>query len=425
MVSQQQECEEKWLMHYSSLHQILVVGDGDFSFSLCLANSFGSAFNILASSLDSYDMVTKKYKNAKSNLEKLRQLGATILHKVDAIKMKLHTDLRMRKFDRIIFNFPHAGFHGKEDNVRLIQMHRTLIHGFFRNASGMLRAYGEIHVSHKTTAPFCHWNLAELASKSSLVLIDCVDFNSADYPGYNQKRGDSARCDEPFPLGKCSTFKFIFSPSAKKIPNSLNHNGLAQRHPRVSVTMPQLSTPFDAPYSFNSHTALNGSSHCAGLAQSHPRVSVTMPQLSTTLPRALEAPCPIPQLSTPFDAPIAPYSFNAHTALNGSSHCAGLAQSHPGVSVTMPQLSTALPRVLEAPCPIPQLSTTFDAPIAPYPFNAHSVMNGSSHWAGFPQTSEKERLQIFGGYFNHARETFGNLEYNIESSVRKQYMMHA
>ncbi|XP_031119971.1 heavy metal-associated isoprenylated plant protein 41-like [Ipomoea triloba] len=383
MVSQQQECEEKWLMHYSSLHQILVVGDGDFSFSLCLANSFGSAFNILASSLDSYDMVTKKYKNAKSNLEKLRHLGATILHGVDAIKMKLHTDLRMRKFDRIIFNFPHAGFHGKEDNVRLIQMHRTLIHGFFRNASGMLRAYGEIHVSHKTTAPFCHWNLAELASKSSLVLIDCIDFNSADYPGYNQKRGDSARCDEPFPLGKCSTFKFIFSPSAKKIPNSLHHNGLAQRHPRVSVTMPQLPT---------------------------------------TLPRVLEAPCPIPQLSTPFDAPIAPYSFSAHTVSNGSSHCAGLAQSHPRVSVTMPQLSTTLPRVLEAPCPIPQFSTTFDAP---YSFNAHTVMNGSSHWAGFPQTSEKENLQIFGGYFNHARETFGKVEYNIESSVCKQYIMHA
>nr|GMC53663.1 heavy metal-associated isoprenylated plant protein 41-like [Ipomoea batatas] len=254
MVLQQQECEEKWLMHYSSLHQILLVGDGDFSFSLCLANSFGSASNILASSLDSYDEVTKKYKDAKSNLEKLQHLGATILHGVDAIKMKLHTDLRMRKFDRIIFNFPHAGFHGKEDNVRLIQMHRELIRGFFRNASGMLRAYGEIHVSHKTNKPFCHWNLAELASKSSLVLIGCVDFNNADYPGYNHKRGDSARCDEPFPLGKCSTFKFIFSPSANKIPKSLNHSGLAQRHPRVSVTTPQLSTKSDAPYPSNAYT---------------------------------------------------------------------------------------------------------------------------------------------------------------------------
>ncbi|XP_019196226.1 PREDICTED: uncharacterized protein At4g26485-like isoform X1 [Ipomoea nil] len=268
MVLQQQECEERWLMHYSSLHQILLVGDGDFSFSVCLANSFASASNILASSLDSYDMVTKKYKNAKSNLEKLWHLGATILHEVNAIKMKQHTDLRMRKFDRIMFNFPHAGFYGKEDNIHLIQMHRNLISGFFRNASGMLRPYGEIHVNHKTTGPFGRWNLAELASMSSLVLIDCVDFKNADYPGYNHKRGHGSRCDEPFPLGKCSTFKFIFSPFANKIPSSLNHNGLAQRHPRVSVTTPQLSTKFDAPYPFNAHTAMNGSSHCAGLSQS-------------------------------------------------------------------------------------------------------------------------------------------------------------
>nr|GMC47371.1 heavy metal-associated isoprenylated plant protein 41-like [Ipomoea batatas] len=113
--------EEEKEKKYSKPVIILLVGDGDFSFSLCLANSFASASNILASSLDSYDEVTKKYKDAKSNLEKLQRLGATILHGVDAIKMKLHTDLRMRKFDRIIFNFPHAGFHGKEDSVRLIQ----------------------------------------------------------------------------------------------------------------------------------------------------------------------------------------------------------------------------------------------------------------------------------------------------------------
>nr|GMC49787.1 heavy metal-associated isoprenylated plant protein 41-like [Ipomoea batatas] len=268
------ELEERWLMHYSSLHQILVVGDGDFSFSLCLANSFGSASNILASSHDSYDTVTKKYKNAKSNIEKLWHLGATIFHKVDATKMERQTDVEMRKFDRIVFNFPHAGFCGKEDSDRVIKMHRELIRGFFRNASRMLRAFGEIHVSHKTTGPFCRWNLDELAKESSLVLIDCVDFNKADYPGYNQKRGDGARCDEPFPLGECRTFKFIFPPSAYKIPKSLNRNGLAQRHSRVSVTTPQLSTKFDAPFRFNAHTAMTGSSHCAGLPQTSERFQI-------------------------------------------------------------------------------------------------------------------------------------------------------
>lgn len=70
---------------------------------------------------NSTGVLIKKYKQVKSNLENLEKLGAYLLHEVDATKMKLHTDLAKRKFDRIIFNFPHAGFHGKEDNVHLIQ----------------------------------------------------------------------------------------------------------------------------------------------------------------------------------------------------------------------------------------------------------------------------------------------------------------
>ena len=50
------EEKEKWLMHYSSFHQILLVGEGDFSFSLCLAQSFSSASNIVATSLNPYGL---------------------------------------------------------------------------------------------------------------------------------------------------------------------------------------------------------------------------------------------------------------------------------------------------------------------------------------------------------------------------------
>jgi 25S rRNA (uracil2634-N3)-methyltransferase len=90
----------------------------------------------------------------------------------------------------------------------------------------MLRADGEIHVNHKTTAPFCHWNIEELARRNSLVLIERVEFKIEDYPGYNNKRGDSNRCDEPFPLGECSTFKFRFSHAAK-MSKATSHLGFA------------------------------------------------------------------------------------------------------------------------------------------------------------------------------------------------------
>ncbi|XP_056842096.1 heavy metal-associated isoprenylated plant protein 41-like isoform X2 [Raphanus sativus] len=113
--------DEVWVTHYSSNHQILLVGEGDFSFSCSLATRFGSASNICASSLDSYDDVVRKYKKASSNLDTLNRLGASLLHGVDATKLQLHPHLNSRRFDRIIFNFPHAGFHGKETDSKLIQ----------------------------------------------------------------------------------------------------------------------------------------------------------------------------------------------------------------------------------------------------------------------------------------------------------------
>ncbi|XP_031274874.1 heavy metal-associated isoprenylated plant protein 41-like [Pistacia vera] len=192
IIAAREEEEEKWVKHYSSTHQILLVGEGDFSFSLSLALSFGSAFNICTSSLDSYVIVVNEYKKAKSNLRTLEKLGAYILHVVDATKMKLHPHLRMRKFDRIIFNFPHAGYHG-----------RNII---------------------------C-WYLEELAYGNSLSLIECVSFKKEDYPGYNNKRGDGWRCDESFRLGECSTFKFIFSQPPKKKSRRARNKRNANRRP--------------------------------------------------------------------------------------------------------------------------------------------------------------------------------------------------
>ncbi|KAG2328069.1 hypothetical protein Bca4012_037108 [Brassica carinata] len=228
---------EVWVKHYSSNYQILLVGERDFSFSCSLVTLFRSASNICASSLDSYanpsfvcllaclhnfcivlltifllkdllkDDVVTKYSRARSNLKTLKRLGTSLLHGVDATKLKQHPHFHCRRFDRIIFNFPHAGFDCKESDSYLTT-HRGLVFGFFRGASHTLRANGEIHVAHKNKAPFCHWNPEELANKCSLVLKQCVAFEKKDYPRYENKRGDGSRCDRTFILGDCSTFRF-------------------------------------------------------------------------------------------------------------------------------------------------------------------------------------------------------------------------
>lgn len=55
-----------------------------------------------------------KYNEAESNVMELKRMRATVLHGVDAKKMKTRPYLKTRRFDRIVFNFPHAGFKAKE-----------------------------------------------------------------------------------------------------------------------------------------------------------------------------------------------------------------------------------------------------------------------------------------------------------------------
>ncbi|KAG6756835.1 hypothetical protein POTOM_040278 [Populus tomentosa] len=76
-------------------------------------------------------------------------------------------------------------------NLDTGEMHKELVGNFFGNANDMLQAYGEIHVTPKTSPPFCHWNILERD-----------DFKMEDYPGYSNKRGEGDRCDQHFPLGE-------------------------------------------------------------------------------------------------------------------------------------------------------------------------------------------------------------------------------
>jgi 25S rRNA (uracil2634-N3)-methyltransferase len=55
---EEEEEEVRWVGQYSSTQSILLVGDGDFSFSLALATGFGSGANLVATSLDSYGLLS-------------------------------------------------------------------------------------------------------------------------------------------------------------------------------------------------------------------------------------------------------------------------------------------------------------------------------------------------------------------------------
>jgi 25S rRNA (uracil2634-N3)-methyltransferase len=175
-------------------------------------------------------------------VKELERLGATVLHGVDVKEMNVHADLWPRLFDRIVFNFPHAGFNGREDNADMIKYisarfldlivvicfvlrpllisnyllidlasrsHQELVRGFFSTARHMLFRQGEVHVTHKTKHPYWTWGIEQLASESSLTMLEEAAFQIQDYPGYNQKRGSGWRCDRDFDISDSRTFIFL------------------------------------------------------------------------------------------------------------------------------------------------------------------------------------------------------------------------
>ncbi|XP_013591241.1 PREDICTED: uncharacterized protein At4g26485-like [Brassica oleracea var. oleracea] len=183
--------ETKTLKQYSNKQKILLVGEGDFSFSLSLGRAFGSASNITTSSLDSRVDVNRKYTYGKQNVEELERLGCTVIHGVNVHSMS--SDNRLARYNRIVFNFPHSG----------------LVRGFFESARKMLEDEdGEIHLTHKTTRPFSEWEIETLAQEKGLRLIKLMVFDQLAFPGYSNKKGSGSNCDSNFPIRSAVTFMF-------------------------------------------------------------------------------------------------------------------------------------------------------------------------------------------------------------------------
>ncbi|KAI8524851.1 hypothetical protein RHMOL_Rhmol13G0181900 [Rhododendron molle] len=200
---------ERWMEHYSSSHRILLVGEGDFSFSLSLAKAFSSARNMVSTSIDSQQDLLKKYSNGLANVRDLEEMGCVVLYGVDATKMSQHFFLSTHRFDRIVYNFPHVGFLFPEANGCQIKLNKQLIKGFLRNAKLLLRKEeGEIHISHKDGEPYNKWDLVKKAEKIGLALHESVPFCKEKYPGYGNKRAHGSFSDSSFRLGDCTTFKF-------------------------------------------------------------------------------------------------------------------------------------------------------------------------------------------------------------------------
>jgi len=95
--------------------KILLVGEGDFSFTRALALGPPSILdslpprNITATTYDVEQECYRKYHEAEEIVQMLKRRGVEVLFGIDATKLEKIQRFKGRKWDRIVWNFPHAG----------------------------------------------------------------------------------------------------------------------------------------------------------------------------------------------------------------------------------------------------------------------------------------------------------------------------
>ncbi|KAK9326335.1 hypothetical protein V1517DRAFT_267580 [Lipomyces orientalis] len=228
----------KLLKFYDDSNDILLVGEGDFSFTkaLLLPPHSCAPDRITTTVFDSRDDLREKYPDtAETNIKFLEEYTVSekavkhnndkseseedyehyyphsdeeqehynadaatdghsdvpekvkILYKVDATALTKTKHLRKRKFDCCVFNFPHTGS-GIKDQDRNILKNQELLAGFFKSVISVLKPRGTVVVTIFDGPPYSLWNLKDLAKASGFETVRSGKFVWDHYEDYKHRK---------------------------------------------------------------------------------------------------------------------------------------------------------------------------------------------------------------------------------------------
>ncbi|KAF2714987.1 hypothetical protein K504DRAFT_333012, partial [Pleomassaria siparia CBS 279.74] len=223
----QPQASQKHEVPFGAYDNILLVGEGDFSFAHSLCTEHGCA-NVTATSFDAGEDVEIKYSQFEKIQSDLLELTppVPIHHSIDATKLSAYKSLRHKNedgneepWDTVAFMFPHTGGLSTDVN-RQVRANQALLVGFFesclemkstkpsaagvqakdgpapqkkkkKNSSGrmpFLKVGGKVIVTLFEGSPYTLWNVRDLARHTGLKVVESFKFCFADYPGYSHVR---------------------------------------------------------------------------------------------------------------------------------------------------------------------------------------------------------------------------------------------
>jgi 25S rRNA (uracil2634-N3)-methyltransferase len=217
------QASQKHDVPFGEYDHILLVGEGDFSFTRSLVEEHGCA-NVTATSFDTEEEVLAKYPSFSEIQTELSSLTPPVPlhHGIDATKVSSYKHLRCKReddeegeegWDTIAFMFPHTGGLSTDVN-RQVRANQALLVDFFKscldtptpkkrlqiltnqqnkvtpqhNIRPFLRMGGKIIVTLFEGEPYTLWNPRDLARHAGLKVIESWKFDWEQYPGYKHVR---------------------------------------------------------------------------------------------------------------------------------------------------------------------------------------------------------------------------------------------
>lgn len=224
------QASQKHDVPFGVYEHILLVGEGDFSFTRSLVEDHGCA-NVTATSFDAEEEVLEKYPSFEETRTMLRELAPPVPlhHGIDATQLSSYKALKCDRddedegaeadepvsgWDTIVFMFPHTGGLSTDVN-RQVRSNQALLVGFFkacletssakqrlrileqqanrpnlvqRKPVEFLKMGGRIMVSLFEGEPYTLWNVRDLARHAGLRVVESWKFDWSQYPSYSHVR---------------------------------------------------------------------------------------------------------------------------------------------------------------------------------------------------------------------------------------------
>jgi hypothetical protein len=164
---------------------ILIVGDGDFSFSRAVSDT-KVCKSLIATTIDAEPLATRAFESSQSNAHIIRQCGYNVRYEVDATAIS--KSFGKTRFEVIIWNFPHRI--GKQN----IKYNRMLLTGFLLSAQQALAPGGKVKLAlckGQSVSRACNkeqwdrsWKLLEAAAEARLLVTEVTPFDRSLFKGY-------------------------------------------------------------------------------------------------------------------------------------------------------------------------------------------------------------------------------------------------